>query len=52
MTNEEVTALTNLALAARIALDTTTDGDARAHLAEIETHLRAIMQNVYKGETK
>lgn len=47
MTNQEITALTNLALAARVALDTTTDGDARAHLREIEKHLTAIMRNVY-----
>ena len=52
MTPAEITALTNLALAARIALDTTTDGDARAHLREIEKHLTAIMRNVYPNESE
>ena len=47
MTNQEITALTLLALAASKAMDTVTDGDARAHLDEIAKHMTAIMRNVY-----
>lgn len=49
MTNEEITALTNLALALSKAIETTTDGDTRAKLSAFgEETIRPIMAEVYK----
>ena len=51
MTDAAIKALANLALALSVALETVTDGDARAHLNEIEIHLTALMRSAY-GEEK